>query len=603
MKSLSTIRSELNQIAVSNNMSGKAIDLQIELLSYILYNSQAEILSAAREVGLNSAKLINSKIERCLDLMYSVYRGRNARLLIIVPSIIPNQLHYNEFDPLYASNNLYLYSKKSINIDQNSLGTSDDNINTNYVELDPSHSSIGYGGVWVIEGILSDKKLIDEVYQIPSNLSVVNHYLELKNPQGQLYSNISEDTYVRLGEYPNQEIKRISREFIDHVNAPDNTNDNQNNEIIAGMTIQDYGVRLYRRAGYHAGEKWQVKTVRYTDTEFDLDRLNKVKIPLTNDLSRINGSNQLTAWDLLNPDSSDYDHNLSDFIQNTLGYDLTNALYKDDVIGYNTSSCTIFDNAILVPEVNRDDANSLLYYANENARIGSYIRSNYDVTHLFYEYFINQVREADYILNNAADNNDVLRWMLCNFYIPRPGQNITSYEFDQYLLDRSGYMIGYNGIGEDSNILMYKLPAVNRKLYLKLEIYNDGDINLTNDINEILNNWQNSLGKEIRLSEIRSEISKLDMVKFVNRFELISWIDVVDYRVNSDLFSYYSQYIPTSNAEQVWTRSMQLDYGPYNTQYQVGTPLGIDDICKANNCRYFTFEVSLNQLNYYGITS
>ena len=149
MISKEELRENLVQIASNNGISGESVDLLIDLITYSKYHEQFEIVNAIQENNLSTARLINSKIRMCMNVMYPVYRGKNARVKL---NFINNTLiNKNKFDILYSSNTFKVYAENSIN-------------------LTPSIDS-GISGVnkYSLIGILSKKDLQESTRTVKAN--------------------------------------------------------------------------------------------------------------------------------------------------------------------------------------------------------------------------------------------------------------------------------------------------------------------------------------------------------------------------------------------------------------------------------------------------
>ena len=82
MRSLQDYINIYATIASNSNLQGDSVDMLVQMLAHASYISEVENVSYVQESSLEKAKLVNSKIQRCMDEMYSVFRGRNPRVIL-----------------------------------------------------------------------------------------------------------------------------------------------------------------------------------------------------------------------------------------------------------------------------------------------------------------------------------------------------------------------------------------------------------------------------------------------------------------------------------------------------------------------------------------
>lgn len=340
MRSRDQIKSVLKSKADNYGYKGEAVDMIIDMLTYVAYNNQIEVLNASQESSLSTSKSINSKIKQCVDLMYSVYRGKNARVKLLFRN--KTLLTKNKFDLLYESNTFKIYAENVFRFDPSTIGPD------------------GRENVYLVTGILSkESKYVTEV-EVTSN----NKYFIDVKLDGFLLSNISEDIKVSIDglEYP------TTRNFYDHVNQPiynpnEEISDSNPLDKLFVLTIPDYGVRIFKK-GYidHNGEVFgyfevnkvvRIECLTYTRAdEINIDEFNKIIIPGTE-------------------------------------------LVMDD---------PSIPPRTLVQEVKREDSNSILYNANFSTRTQSEILSVSDINVLFTEYFIDEIENSINWYDVQSDN-------------------------------------------------------------------------------------------------------------------------------------------------------------------------------------------------------
>lgn len=266
MNSKEQIKYNLEQIAKNRNLSGEAVDLIIDLLTYALYHEQVEIANTAKEMSLNDAVLVNSKIALCCNNMYSVYRGKNPRLKLKIK--VNSVLNKNRFDKIYESNSFKVYCNRILSIN-------------------PSPDPIILGETLGEDGkyhdnddlIISKDDIIQQSYTIDNIQDT--YYIDIIDPTTtNHYSNLSEDIIVGIEdgntEYTEYKTTRI---FSDHCKSFGS------NEKIFVLTIPDYGIRLYKKDRFVVNSRVYVKVFKYTTLDdINESELNKIVIPGTETL-------------------------------------------------------------------------------------------------------------------------------------------------------------------------------------------------------------------------------------------------------------------------------------------------------------------------------
>ena len=81
MKTAREYASEYREIAKNLGMQGDSTELLIQMLSHFTYTNEVENIAYANEASLERALLGNSKIQHCVEVMYSVFRGRCPRVI------------------------------------------------------------------------------------------------------------------------------------------------------------------------------------------------------------------------------------------------------------------------------------------------------------------------------------------------------------------------------------------------------------------------------------------------------------------------------------------------------------------------------------------
>lgn len=107
MKSVQDYIDNFNNIAKNLGYSGESVEVLVQLLANASYISEVENASYMAEASLEKASLMNSKIQHCVDNMYSVFRGSCPRVIM---KIKPTKyITVNPYDLLIESPNFRVY--------------------------------------------------------------------------------------------------------------------------------------------------------------------------------------------------------------------------------------------------------------------------------------------------------------------------------------------------------------------------------------------------------------------------------------------------------------------------------------------------------------
>lgn len=107
MKSVQDYIDNYTGIAKNLGYSGESVDVLVQLLANASYISEVENASYMAEASLEKAGLLNSKIQHCVDNMYSVFRGSCPRVIL---KIKPTKyITLNPYDLLIESQSFRVY--------------------------------------------------------------------------------------------------------------------------------------------------------------------------------------------------------------------------------------------------------------------------------------------------------------------------------------------------------------------------------------------------------------------------------------------------------------------------------------------------------------
>ena len=206
MKSLSDYTKILRDTAKNLNLHGESVEMIVQMLANALYISEVEHITYSQEASLERATMENSKIQHCVNQMYSVFRGSNPRVIMSFKS--SKLFQFNPYDEIIKSNNFKVYY----------LGYYDEDLK----EIVYSSSTIYPDTNAIIIGLLS-KDLYTSKWTISGNT-----YYE-SFPE----SDLSGDLYLK--DLSNGVQVDVTRFFPDHLR----------NNLFFDLTLPGYGCRIY----------------------------------------------------------------------------------------------------------------------------------------------------------------------------------------------------------------------------------------------------------------------------------------------------------------------------------------------------------------------
>lgn len=107
---MNTVQSYIDrytELGKNLGLTGESVNALSQMLGYASYISEVEHASYMAEASLEKASLMNSKIQHCVDNMYSVFRGSCPRVIM---KIKPTKyLSLNPYDSIIESQNFRVY--------------------------------------------------------------------------------------------------------------------------------------------------------------------------------------------------------------------------------------------------------------------------------------------------------------------------------------------------------------------------------------------------------------------------------------------------------------------------------------------------------------
>lgn len=208
MKSLQDYRDLYRSIASNLNLQGDSVEVLVQMLANASYISEVENVAYVQEASLEKAVLMNSKIQHCMNDMYSVYRGQCPRIIL---KFKPNKyFSFSQFDEIIVSNNFSIYY----------LGYLKEDGEFAYSPITIPPSTDNDPKYYTIIGFLAEEK-VEKNWVTEEG----QYYIECTE------NNLSNDMYVLI----DQEEVKFTRNFSDHILK----------NITFDLTLPAFGSRLY----------------------------------------------------------------------------------------------------------------------------------------------------------------------------------------------------------------------------------------------------------------------------------------------------------------------------------------------------------------------
>ena len=458
MRSLQDYRNIYREIAQSLGYRGDSVELLVQLLANATYIEEVENITYMQEASLERATLMNSKIQHCVNEMYSVFRGSCPRVLLHV-----KPTKYQVFKPyqeIASSSNFKVYYLGSIsesdmasivsewNAGKEPIGISE-GIRNNILTVNPILPDTYYIYGFIAETVVQKEYTIDENNK---------YYFDIPE------TGLSNDMYVEVaksgqnaGDLENWRNFQVTRIFSEHVLGKMNPSSGELEEAIYDLTIPGFGSRLYFPESLEVSDKIRA-------TYYKLSYLDSFQ---ENELRRIS----LKGMDIIPFSYEDFleSHNIL----------LENIYPKQDDF-YRLEDGKDNGGLIIIPETPREELQSIHYNASRDRYINSIVRSNTDMGRLLEQMYPENVRT-----NGTAcsyNNKNVVIW-----YIPRNGSNLLN--SDQTLAFTEKHKAYYIS----SSIAVRKAQEIRKVLSIDIELYRTAD-NLETKIDEIINPYQYRFG-------------------------------------------------------------------------------------------------------------
>lgn len=505
MKTIQDYIDRYSKVASNLGYTGQSIEVLVQLLANASYIGEMENATYMNEASLEKCNLLNSKIQHCVDRMYSVFRGSCPRVIM---KIKPTKyLNLKPYDTIIESQNFtvqYLAYYQIKDSDGNIVrgknqGQSTKEDETSGKEIDQLYTEDfikeGYIGDWNYGAAtfypnLTDKDSVDDVQIILGFIApkrtdtlTIDKTITINNTYyvDCLADNLSDDMYVEIN---NERVER-TRIFAEHILS----------HKIFDLTLPGFGSRLYL-ANYYKdtvgrdSQEVQGMTENahvfaryygyqalssYTDSEKERLQFKGAK---------------LVAY------KSDY------FLKNVCGTDSE----------YATGLCYI-------PEISRDDIGTIHYKANRDRFVSSILRSNSDIGTVLEEAYPEIIESGgtNYIFTtNSGDNKNS---NLKIYYIPKnDAVLLSSSQIEDFVTNKRAYYVITSIISVNPGT---KYIAT---FNIDLDLYKNTSDSYETSIGEniLINNYQHKFNLDLGscIKDIESLISKISNVKRVNSISI-----------------------------------------------------------------------------------
>lgn len=486
MRNLQDYINKYNEIVANLGYQGQGIDVLVQLLANASYIGEVENATYMQEASLEKSSLVNSKIQHCVDMMYSVFRGSCPRVLIkIKPSQYLNLLP-NQEKPLIESQTFKVYysgyysitteSGEEIKKGPDLVKGGQGSIHRAPITLAPS---VDDSETYIIECLLS---LVPPT-TMSTKISDLNSYYVQS-----LEDNLSNDMCVKI----DGQVVPVTRIFTEHITYPDHVFD---------LTIPGFGSRVYvanylnnsrlrsDEVGMTINTQVDVLWYKYSElSQYNQSELQRIKVP----------GSELVAFN-------------EEFLKN-----------------YNNENNTL--GLVFLPESGRADTRTIHYKANRDRYVNSIIRSNSDVGTVLEENFPSKIVTGgtNYLFQTTKNDSGS---SLTIYYIPSGGQKLLEPEIADFIKKCSAYYIITDGI---SVVPGTKYLA---KFDISLELYNNSDTDWRSEIGDgiLKQNYSKKFGvvfNQGAIESIKTLISKYSNVKKISGIS-VSYFDEKGNRLES----------------------------------------------------------------------
>ena len=466
------------KIATGLDIYGDSAELMVQLLAESTYISEVEHAVYMQESSLEKSTLMNSKIQHCMNDMYSVFRGSCPRVIFrFLPS---KYFDLKPFDELVVGNGFkvyYLGYWDPNGKEKNQTGTESVALMDGFVYgpkiISPSLSGSDEDIVTVI-GLIAKDTVSGEYSTVESN----TYYVE------NLGEDLSNDMWVKIGGnyWP------VTRNFSSHITEAS----------VFDLTLPSFGSRLYVA---------------------DILRSGAYKRDVVETQSNVQVSALWYVYSLLES------YNQAELKKLTVK-GTTPVSFREPFQGFSEVSPGL----ILIPESSRDTISTIHYRANRDRYVNSIIRTNSDIGTILEEAFPENVKigGTSYQFFNGISGSG-----LRLYYVPQDETKIlTDEDIRWFRKERAGYYV-------TSNFTIMPGKKYTAIFNMDLELYYSESID--QEVASLLSSYQYKFGVNLeeKSDEIKGLINKISNVKQISGFDITYLSDSGENLEDSDLEEMY----------------------------------------------------------------
>ena len=373
------------KIATGLDLYGDSAELLIQLLAESTYISEVEHVVYMQEASLEKASLMNSKIQHCMNDMYSVFRGSCPRVILrFTPT---KYFDLKPFDELIVGNGFKVYYLGFLGEGENQKGTESIALMDGFVygpKIIPP--SLSKEDEYTVIGLLAKETVGGSWSTDESNTYWVESLAE----------DLSSDLWVKVqgSWWP------ITREFSSHIT----------DSMVFDMTLPSFGSRLYV-ADILRGGAYRRDTIE-TQSNVQVEAMWYV-------YSLLSSYNQAELKKLM----------------------IKGSMPKS--FGSSFQGFTeVAPGLILISESSRDTVNTIHYKANRDRYVNSIIRTNSDIGTILEETYPECVKNGgtSYQFFNGSSGTG-----LRIYYVPQdPTRLITDDQIESFRETRGAYYVTPN---------------------------------------------------------------------------------------------------------------------------------------------------------------
>lgn len=460
MKSLQDYIDKYREIGTNLGYTGQGIEVLVQLLANASYISEVENVSYMKEASLEKCALMNSKIQHCVDSMYSVFRGSCPRVLLkIKPTKYMTLTPYQEIITSQTFKVYYLgyYTGSEFNYSTKTFYPIDSTSTETQTII-----------------CLIAKETVDKSWTINAyNTYYVDCY----------ESNLSSDMYVEIG----NKVVNSTRLFSDHILK----------HYVFDLTLPDFGSRLYV-ANYYKDTVGRSSTDIVGMTENETIGATYFKFSLLGDYNQT----ELTRIKL----------------QGAVLVSFTN----EEIIKCTNSTDTgLTESAVgiyYIKEISRDGLVTIHYKANRDRYVNSILRSNSDIGTVLEEAYPNIIKSGGTSYTFTYNNSDSS--IVNIYYIPMSESVLLSADdIDLFKTEKRAYYVITDNITVNKGTRYIATFNISLELFNS----SNDDLNTLIGDNILQSAYQRKFNIEFNtgtIEEIKSLISKISNVKRINQLEI-----------------------------------------------------------------------------------